>query len=92
MRRWSVLLAAGLVSALAAPIAGQMAPSRSIVYGGDQQFPPYEYRDEEGRPEGFNIHLIRAARSRHVGRNQSGPREDRILEFDAGKTDVIFLS
>ena len=94
MRRWSVLLAAGLVFALAAPIAGQTAPSRSIVYGGDQQFPPYEYLDEEGRPEGFNIHLIRAL-AREAGMSveiRLGPREERMREFDAGKTDVMFLS
>ena len=92
MRR-SVLLVAGLVLALAAPLAAQ-APSRSIVYGGDQQFPPYEYLDEQGRPEGFNIHLIRAL-AREAGMAvevRLGPREERMKEFDAGKTDVMFLS
>ena len=67
MRRSSFLLAAGFVSALAAAFAARLdwplyaearleqslsAPSKSIVYGGDQQSPPYEYLDEQGRPEG----------------------------------------
>ena len=89
----SVLLVAGFVLVLAAPLAAQ-APSRSIVYGGDQQFPPYEYLDEQGRPEGFNIHLIRAL-AREAGMAvevRLGPREERMKEFDAGKTDVMFLS
>ena len=70
------------------------APSRSLVYGGDHQFPPYEYVDEQGRPEGFNIHLIRAL-AREAGMSidiRLGPRDERMREFDAGKTDVMFLS
>ncbi len=93
MRRWFVLVAAGVVFSLAAPLS-QTAPARSIVYGGDQQFPPYEYLDDQGKPEGFNIHLIRAL-AREAGMSleiRLGPREERMSEFDAGKTDVMFLS
>jgi PAS domain S-box-containing protein len=93
VRRWSFLLIAGLVCA-PAPRIGAQAPSRSIVYGGDQQFPPYEYLDEQGKPEGFNIHLIRAL-AREAGMSvevRLGPREERMKEFDAGMTDVMFLS
>jgi polar amino acid transport system substrate-binding protein len=60
VRRGSVVLTAWFVLLLAATAAAQSNPARSLVYGGDQQFPPYEYLDDEGRPEGFNIHLIRA--------------------------------
>ncbi|HEX6163486.1 MAG TPA: PAS domain S-box protein [Vicinamibacterales bacterium] len=108
MRRRALLLIAGFVCAVASASApfdlrlqaearsglSQSIPSRSIVYGGDQQFPPYEYLDEEGRPEGFNIHLIRAL-AREAGMAveiRLGPREERMKEFDAGKTDVMFLS
>ena len=72
----------------------QTESSRSLVYGGDYQFPPYEYLDEQGRPEGFNIHLIRAL-AREAGMSMEirlGPREERMREFDAGQTDVMFLS
>ncbi len=105
MRRRFVLLTAWFACALAigprsallaqtgAP-SGQPDPSRSLVYGGDQQFPPYEYLDEQGRPEGFNIHLIRAL-AREAGMSidvRLGPREERMRDFDAGQTDVMFLS
>jgi PAS domain S-box-containing protein len=68
--------------------------SRSLVYGGDHEFPPYEYLDDQGRPEGFNIHLIRAL-AREAGMSieiRLGQREERMKEFDEGKTDVMFLS
>ena len=32
----------------------------TIVYGGDEAFPPYEFMNKKGKPEGFNIDLIRA--------------------------------
>jgi signal transduction histidine kinase/ActR/RegA family two-component response regulator len=58
---------AGLVlAALAsAPAAAQGTgpgpqPVRTFVYGGDAEFPPYEYLDTAGNPAGFNIELIRA--------------------------------
>ena len=68
--------------------------ARSLVYGGDHQFPPYEYLDEQGKPEGFNIHLVRAL-AREAGMSidiRLGPRDERMKEFDAGETDVMFLS
>ena len=94
MRRGSVVLTAWFVLLLAATAAAQSNPARSLVYGGDQQFPPYEYLDDEGRPEGFNIHLIRAL-AREAGMSidvRLGPREERMRDFDAGQTDVMFLS
>lgn len=33
---------------------------KTIVYGGDEAFPPYEFLNKDGKPEGFNIDLIRA--------------------------------
>jgi PAS domain S-box-containing protein len=84
-----------MLLALAAAAAAQPGPgARSLVYGGDHQFPPYEYLDEQGNPEGFNIHLIRAL-AREAGMSieiRLGPREERMREFDAGETDVMFLS
>jgi PAS domain S-box-containing protein len=72
----------------------QPAESRALVYGGDHEFPPYEYLDAQGRPEGFNIHLIRAL-AREAGMSieiRLGQREERMREFDSGNTDVMFLS
>ena len=86
-------MTAWLLLAPAIPSLAQL-PTRSLVYGGDSQFPPYEYLDEQGQPEGFNIHLIRAL-AREAGMSievRLGPRDERMSEFDAGKTDVMFLS
>ena len=93
MRRRFVLLIALLLVAPAATALAQ-APNRSLVYGGDHEFPPYEYLDEQGQPAGFNIQLIRAL-AREAGMSieiRLGPREERMKEFDAGTTDVMFLS
>jgi PAS domain S-box-containing protein len=82
--------------ALAEARSGQ-GPSngvRALVYGGDREFPPYEYLDEQGRPEGFNIHLIRAL-AREAGlvvEVRLGSRDERMKAFDEGRTDVMFLS
>jgi PAS domain S-box-containing protein len=35
-------------------------PNRRIVVGGDYDYPPYEYLDENGRPAGYNVELTRA--------------------------------
>jgi PAS domain S-box-containing protein len=93
VRRGLLLWIAWLVFAPAVPLLAQ-GPTRSLVYGGDSQFPPYEYLDEEGNPEGFNIHLIRAL-AREAGMSievRLGHRDERMRDFDAGKTDVMFLS
>ncbi len=34
--------------------------STRIIVGGDMDFPPYEFLDENGRPSGFNVDLTRA--------------------------------
>jgi len=31
-----------------------------VVVGGDRNYPPYEYIDEDGNPAGYNVELIRA--------------------------------
>src|SRR5688572_15510348 len=67
---------------------------RALVYGGDHEFPPYEYLDDEGQPQGFNIHLMRAL-AREAGMSveiRLGQRDERMSDFTAGKTDVMFLS
>jgi len=39
----------------------QKAPVKSrIVVGGDKEYPPYEYLDQNGQPTGFNVELTRA--------------------------------
>jgi len=96
LRRLSLAFALGTLVALAAPAFAQN-PSRDrgvLVFGGDREFAPYEYLDEAGDPQGFNIHLMRAL-AREAGLTvdiRLGPREERMADFDAGGTDVMFLS
>ncbi len=74
--------------------SGQAAKAGTLVYGGDREFPPYEYIDDDGEPKGFNIHLIRAL-ARDAGMAveiRLGQRDERMKDFDAGRTDVMFLS
>jgi PAS domain S-box-containing protein len=94
VRRRYLLQTVLLVLGLSANAAAQPASTRTLVYGGDHEFPPYEYLDEQGRPEGFNIHLVRAL-AREAGMSieiRLGQREERMREFEAGATDVMFLS
>lgn len=73
---------------------GAKAEARAIIYGGDREFPPYEYLDDRGTPQGFNLQLMRAL-AREAGLSleiRLGLRDKRMAEFDAGKTDAMFLS
>jgi len=103
VRRRLVLLTVVLLAFDSHPRAQALADTRSgqgastpktLVYGGDREFPPYEYIDDEGQPAGFNIHLIRAL-AREAGTTveiRLGQRDERMKEFDHGATDVMFLS
>ena len=81
--------------AVATAPSGQGAPnSRALVYGGDREFPPYEYIDDAGQPAGFNIHLIRAL-ARESGMAVDihlGQRDERMRDFEEGRTDLMFAS
>jgi PAS domain S-box-containing protein len=39
-------------------VFSQISLQDTIVYGGDSNYPPYEFLDEYGVPQGFNIDLI----------------------------------
>ncbi|MDZ7724210.1 MAG: transporter substrate-binding domain-containing protein [candidate division KSB1 bacterium] len=38
----------------------QLPKHQSIIVGGDHNFPPFEYLDENGEPAGYNVDLTRA--------------------------------
>ncbi len=38
----------------------QLPSDRAIVIGGDANYPPFEFLDEDGHPQGYNVDLIRA--------------------------------
>ena len=50
----TLTFAAALLCGTPAPLA----QSRHVVYGGDDNFPPYEFLDDRGRPDGFNVRLV----------------------------------
>jgi len=73
------------------PVSRQARP---LVYGGDRDFPPYEYLDEHRRPQGFNVELVRA-----IGREMGRPVEIRLwpwhevlARLDAGEVDLVSLA
>ncbi|MBU1109225.1 MAG: transporter substrate-binding domain-containing protein [Candidatus Riflebacteria bacterium] len=64
---------------------------RRIIVGGDHNYPPFEFLDENGRPAGFNVDITNAV-AKAVGiaveiRLDCWPDVVRDLEF--GKIDVI---
>ena len=40
--------------------AMKLPVNRKIIVGGDNNYPPYEFLDENGRPAGYNVDLTRA--------------------------------
>ncbi len=49
-----------LLSLRAAAAAELTVDRRTIVVGGDRDYPPYEFIDRDGRPTGYNVDLTRA--------------------------------
>jgi signal transduction histidine kinase len=47
-------------SRLSAAETSADSSKRSVVIGGDRNFPPYEFLDGNGKPAGFNVELSRA--------------------------------
>lgn len=54
-----VLISIFLLASPSFSKAQELIP-KTIIYGGDEAFPPYEFLNKNGKPEGFNIDLIRA--------------------------------
>jgi signal transduction histidine kinase len=53
----SVLLLAGVSFAVTQEVSGV---TRTIIVGGDRDYPPYEFLDNDGQPSGYNVDLTRA--------------------------------
>jgi len=68
----------------------ELPTHRRLVFGGDDDFPPYEFLDERGRPAGYNVELSRAIANEmgldieiRLGRWQDVRRELLNGEIDA---------
>lgn len=101
--RFSALLAVAAVALLAmgqaSPEAGPEAPSPGssrprLVYAGDAYFPPFEYMDEQGKPQGFNIKLVSlaAADAGYQVEFQLGKWADAVNALESGKADLASIA
>ena len=66
-------------------------PSRRIIVGGDEAYPPLEYIDEHNHPAGFNVDITRAV-ARELGLDveiRLGPWSEILSMFEAGEIDVL---
>lgn len=81
----------------AAPAStGSLDPSTlpTLVYGGGDASPPYEFLDAAGRPQGVNVDLVRAL-ARVAGRRieiRLGKWNDIRQEGEAGRIDLISMA
>ncbi|MEW5735899.1 MAG: transporter substrate-binding domain-containing protein [Thermodesulfobacteriota bacterium] len=69
----------------------ELPANRRIVVGGDHNFPPYEYLDENGRPTGYNVDLTRAV-AQEMGLDieiRLGPWVKVRQELARGDIDVL---
>ncbi len=46
--------------ALAGAARADPSPPPTVVFGGDRDYPPYEFLDADGKPAGYNVDLTRA--------------------------------
>jgi PAS domain S-box-containing protein len=64
---------------------------KSVLVGGDDNYPPYEYLDEQGRPAGFNIDIIRAV-TKVMGLDANlmlGPWNQVRQDLEQGRLEAI---
>ncbi len=69
----------------------ELPADRPIVVGGDHNYPPFEFLDDNGRPAGFTVELTRAiARELNMEvRIELGPWEDRVNALRDGRIDAL---
>ncbi|MBU1240512.1 transporter substrate-binding domain-containing protein, partial [Myxococcota bacterium] len=69
----------------------ELPTARTIVVGGDHNYPPFEYLDEDGRPTGYNVELTRAiARELNLAiRIRLGPWQQIKARLLRGEIDII---
>lgn len=73
------------------PRETMQVPQERIIIGGDYNYPPYEYLDENGQPAGFNVELTKAI-AEEIGMNveiQLGPWAEIREKLDKGHIDAL---
>lgn len=73
------------------PIENARTGKSRIIVGGDANYPPYEYLDENGQPAGYNVELARAiARSMRMDVEiRLRPWHETREALAAGEVDVV---
>ncbi len=69
----------------------ELPVNRRIVIGGDENYPPYEYLDGQGRPAGYNVELTRAI-ALEMGLDieiRLGPWTEILNGLEKGEIDAI---
>ncbi len=77
----------------AAPSEAPALPAR-LVYGGDRAFPPFEYLDDNGLPQGFNVELVRAL-AEWLGVRidiELAPWRETVDRFDRHEVDLVSMA
>ena len=66
-------------------------PAERLIIGGDAAYPPFEWLDEDGQPQGFNVDLIRllTAQPGVQVEFRLGDWPDTLAALDAGEIDVV---
>ncbi len=92
---WLILAAVafGIILIAAPGLAGPGDESgrSTFIVGGDHDYPPYEFLDENGHPTGYNAELTRAI-AKVMGLNveiRLGPWRDIRSGLESGELDVI---
>jgi signal transduction histidine kinase/ABC-type amino acid transport substrate-binding protein len=66
----------------------QNQESPRIIYGGDRNYPPFEFINEEGEPDGFHIDLLRAI-ARQRGWQVEFRLDDWVTIYESFTEDTV---
>ena len=69
----------------------ELPTNRRILIGGDNNYPPFEYLDKDGRPTGYNVDLTRAI-AREMGLDveiRLGPWNEILKDLEMGEIDAV---
>ena len=68
-----------------------VAASRTLHVRGDHNYPPYEYSNDQGQPEGFNVDIINAV-AKAMGlkiKIDLGPWQEVMAQLEKGEIDAL---
>jgi diguanylate cyclase (GGDEF)-like protein/PAS domain S-box-containing protein len=69
------------------------SPRTTLVYAGDAYFPPFEYKDERGEAQGFNVQLLKMA-AEEAGYDiefRLGPWAGAVARLESGEADLLAI-